>query len=81
MVLTSSGEFYSAGDGKAGQLGIGERVFGMPAKGHAGRGFHPLADEPEEFAEGWERVDVGAMGGGRVREMGAGAETSFFLVE
>lgn len=81
VVLTSSGEVYSAGDGKAGQLGVGDRVFGMRAKGRGGVGFHPLADEPEEWAEGWERVDMMNAGGGRVREVVAGAETSFFLVE
>lgn len=81
LILTSSGEVYSAGDGKAGQLGIGDKVFGMRAKDKPGVEFHHLADEPEEYADHWERVDLRSTAEGKVREVIAGAETSFFLVE
>lgn len=81
VILTSSGEVYSAGDGKAGQLGIGDRIFGMRAKDRPGVEFHPHADEPEEYADHWERVDMTAAGENQVRELIAGAETTFFLAE
>ena len=80
-ILTSSGDVYSAGDGKAGQLGIGDTIFGMRAKDRPGVKFHPLADEPEEYADHWEKVDLGSAEKGQVKEMIAGAETTFFLVE
>ena len=81
VILTSSGEVYSAGDGKAGQLGIGDIVFGMRANDRPGVKFHPLADEPEEYADHWERVDLMSAEKGQVREVIAGAETTFFLME
>jgi hypothetical protein len=79
VILTSSGEVYSAGDGKAGQLGIGDEVFGMRAKDQAGVEFHPHADEPEEYADHWERVDMSSAEQSQVREVIAGADTTFFL--
>ena len=81
VILTSSGDVYSAGDGKAGQLGIGDIVFGMRAKDRPGVTFHPLADEPEEYADHWEMVDLMFAEKGQVKEVVAGAETTFFLVE
>ena len=81
VILTSSGDVYSAGDGKAGQLGIGDTIFGMRAKDRPGVTFHPLADEPAEYADHWEKVDLMSAAKGHVKEMVAGAETSFFLVE
>jgi len=55
VILIASGEVYSAGDGKAGQLGIGDKIFGMRAKDQPGMEFHPHADGPEEYADHWER--------------------------
>ena len=81
VILTSSGEVYSAGDGKAGQLGIGDVVFRMRANDKAGVKFHPLADEPQEYADHWERVDLMSAEKGQVREVIAGAETTFFVME
>ncbi|KAL9064207.1 MAG: hypothetical protein Q9161_009027 [Pseudevernia consocians] len=81
VILTSSGDVYSAGDGKAGQLGIGDIVFGMRAKGRPGVKFHPLADEPEEYADHWEKVELMSAEKGQVKEVIAGAETTFFLME
>ena len=81
VVLTSSGDVYSAGDGKAGQLGIGDSVFGIRAKDTPGLEFHPLADEPEEYADHWERVDGMSAAKNQVREVIAGAETTFLVVE
>ena len=81
VILTSSGDVYSAGDGTAGQLGIGDRVFGMRANDRPGVKFHPLADEPEEYADHWEKVDLMSAEKGQVREVVAGAETTFFLME
>ena len=81
VIMTSTGDCYSAGDGKAGQLGIGNRVFAMRANGGPGVEFHPHAEEPEEYAEQWERVDLGSEEKRKVKEVIAGAETTFFLVE
>lgn len=81
VILTSSGEIYSAGDGKAGQLGIGDRIFGMRAEDQPGVEFHPHDDEPEEYADHWERVDITAAGKIQVKEVSAGAETTFFLAQ
>lgn len=81
VILTSSGDVYSAGDGKAGQLGIGDTVFGMRAKDRPGVNFHPLADEPEEYADHWEKVDLVSAEKGQVKELFAGAETTFFLID
>ena len=82
LALTSSGAVFSAGDGPAGQLGIGERICGMRASGGPDSEFHPHAEEPEEFAENWEGVDLGFMRDGgeeRIVEVVAGAETSFVV--
>ncbi|KAL8746464.1 MAG: hypothetical protein Q9190_001526 [Brigantiaea leucoxantha] len=76
LVLTEGGVVWSAGDGVAGQLGVGERVRKMRATGRGRVEFHPMDEEPLEWAEEWQRVDVG-----KVREVWAGEETGFFLVE
>lgn len=76
LVLTEEGRVWSAGDGKQGQLGIGPKVRDMRATGRGGVEFHAMDDEPLEWAEEWQEVDVE-----KVREVWAGGETSFFLVE
>ena len=81
VILTSNGECYSAGDGKAGQLGIGDKVFAMRAKGEPGVEFHPHEEGPEEYAEQWERMGLDSDEKGKVKEVVAGAETSYLLVE
>lgn len=81
VILTASGEIYSAGDGKAGQLGIGDAVFELRANDTVGMKFHPLADEPAEYADHWEKVELGSAEKGRVSEVFAGAETTFFVME
>ena len=79
--MTSSGDIYSAGDGKAGQLRVGEIIFGMRAKDRPRGKFHPLDDEPEECADHRERVDLKCAEKRQVREVIAVAETTFFLME
>lgn len=61
LALTSDSDLFSAGDGKAGQLGIGRRIFGMGAVGGPSREFHAHASAAEEFAEVWENVELGFL--------------------
>lgn len=82
VILTSAGEIFSAGDGKAGQLGIGDVVFKLRASDQSpGVKYHPLADEPDEYADYWQRVHLTPAEKGQVREVVAGAETTFFLTQ
>ena len=81
VILTSIGDCYSAGDGKAGQLGIGDRVFATRAEGGPGVEFHPHDEESDQYAEQWEKMELSSVENGKVKGVHAGAETTLLLVE
>lgn len=74
VAVTAEGQVWAVGEGMHGQLGIGERMFGLDAK-RCMDGYEGM-----EFAEEWQEVDVDVGEGKKVVGVGAGYECSLFLV-